>query len=166
METFSRLLHATAPAVRTTLGAIVASDSDEPNNYYDFNDSSYSRYLQEEESNTNATTTAGPTMLETTIDEMAGAGGTATTNATTVPPVVPTFAPTADPNGTDSLLEDVLEVPDPFNATAGLTDTEVIRTTCRIYGSIFLILFIVFLVVRKAFPGTYASYQYIALWQC
>lgn len=131
MDTFGRLLHG---AVGTVLGAVGADESiGDDNNYYHFVPDEYmhSRYLQEE---------------STAVDEMAGAG----TND------VSTFAPTADPNGTDTgLLATLDEVPDQFNATAGLTDTEVLRTTCKLYGSIFLALFVVFLVVRKAFPGTY-----------
>ena len=149
MDSFGRLLHG---AVGHILDAVVGEHGDEvinTDNYYSHESYHYSRYLQEE--STNTTTTAAPTMMGTTLDEMAGAGDS---NATTT--VMPTFAPTADPNATD-LLEDVLEVPDPFNATAGLTDTEVIRTTCKLYGSIFLILFLIFLVVRKAYPGAYTS---------
>ena len=146
MDSFGRLLHG---AVGHILDAVVGEHGGEAintDNYYSQESYHYSRYLQED------TTTAAPTMMVTTVaDEMAGAGDS---NATTT--VMPTFAPTADPNATD-LLEDVLEVPDPFNATAGLTDTEVIRTTCKLYGSIFLILFLIFLVVRKAFPGAYTS---------
>ena len=51
-----------------------------------------------------------------------------------------------------------------FTANEGLTDTEVIRTTCKLYGSIFLVLFIVFLVVRQAYPGVYnlkKTYQHL-----
>ena len=147
MDSFGRLLHG---AVGHILDAVVGEHGDEAinnNNYYSQESYHYSRYLQEE--STNTSTTAAPTMMGTTFDEMAGAGDS---NATTT--VMPTFAPTADPNATD-LLEDILEVPDPFNATAGLTDTEVIRTTCKLYGSIFLILFLIFLVVRKAYPGAY-----------
>ena len=137
MDTFGRLLHG---AVGTILGAVGADESTfgDDNKYYNFVPDEYmhSRYLQEE---------------STTLDEMAGAG----TNDTAA--VVPTFAPTADPNGTDAggFLDTLDEVPDQFNAMAGLTDTEVLRTTCKLYGSIFLALFVVFLVVRKAFPGTY-----------
>ena len=149
MDTFGRLLHG---AVGHILDVVVGEHGDEAintDNYYSQESYHYSRYLQEE--STNTTTTAAPTMMGTTLDEMAGAGdGNVTTTVT------PTLAPTADPNATD-LLEDVLEVPDPFNATAGLTDTEVIRTTCKLYGSIFLILFLIFLVVRKAYPGAYTS---------
>ena len=130
MDTFGRLLHG---AVGTVLYAVGADESiGDDNNYYHFVSDEYmhSRYLQEE---------------STAVDEMAGAG----TNDTAA--VV-----TADPNGTDTgLLANLDEVPDQFNATAGLTDTEVLRTTCKLYGSIFLALFVVFLVVRKAFPGTY-----------
>lgn len=131
MDTFGRLLHG---AVGTVLGAVGADESiGDDNNYYHFvPDDVYMhfRYLQEE---------------STTIDEMAGAGTSDTA-----------FAPTAAPNGTDTgILATLDEVPDQFNATAGLTDTEVLRTTCKLYGSIFLALFVVFLVVRKAFPGTY-----------
>ena len=153
MDTFGRLLHG---AVGTILGAVGADESiGNDNKYYPFvpDDSSYlnSRYLQEvvEES--------------ATVDEMAGAG----TNDTAA--AVPTFAPTADPNGTDTgLLANLDEVPDQFNATAGLTDTEVLRTTCKLYGSIFLALFVVFLVVRKAFPGTYyrSEHIYIYIYIC
>ena len=42
-----------------------------------------------------------------------------------------------------------------FTATEGLTDTEIIRTTCKLYGSVFLALFVVFLVVRQAYPSVY-----------
>ena len=134
MDTFGWMLHG---AVGTVLGAFGADESigdNKDNKYHHFvpDDSSYmhSRYLQEE---------------STTIDEMAGAGTSDTA-----------FAPTAAPNGTDTgILATLDEVPDQFNATAGLTDTEVLRTTCKLYGSIFLALFVVFLVVRKAFPGTY-----------
>ena len=149
MDTFGRLLHG---AVGTILGAVGADESiGDDNKYYPFvpDDSSYlnSRYLQEvvEES--------------ATVDETAGAG----TNDTAA--VVPTFAP----NGTDAgLLANLDEVPDQFNATAGLTDTEVLRTTCKLYGSIFLALFVVFLVVRKAFPGTYyrSEHIYIYIYAC
>ena len=138
MDTFGWMLHG---AVGTVLGAFGADESIGDNKYHHFvpDDSSYmhSRYLQEE---------------STTIDEMAGAG----TNDTAA--VVPTFAPTADPNGTDAGFLDTLdEVPDQFNATAGLTDTEVLRTTCKLYGSVFLVLFLIFLIVRKAYPGAYTS---------
>ena len=158
MDSFGRLLHG---AVGHILDAVVGEHGDEAisnHNYYSHDAYHLSRFLQEESAN--ATTTAAPTMMGTALDEMAGAGAGTGTNATTA---MPTLAPTADPNATD-LLEDVLEVPDPFNATAGLTDTEVIRTTCKLYGSIFLILFIVFLVVRKAFPGAYTHafvFQYL-----
>ena len=147
MDSFGRLLHG---AVGHILDAVVGEHGDEAinnnNNYYYSHESYHSRYLQEE------STTAAPTMVGTALDEMAGAGdGGADPNATAV---VPTLAPTADPNSTD-LLEDVLEAPDPFSATAGLTDTEVLRTTCKLYGSVFLVLFLIFLIVRKAYPGAY-----------
>ena len=150
MDSFGRLLHG---AVGHILDAVVGEQHGDEAinkiNYYSHDAHHYmdSRYLQEE------ATTAAPTMMGTTLDEMAGAGAG---NSTTEPLVVPTLAPTADPNATETeFLEDVLEVPDPFNATAGLTDTEVIRTTCKLYGSVFLILFVIFLVVRKAYPGVY-----------
>lgn len=36
-----------------------------------------------------------------------------------------------------------------FTETAALTDTEILRTTCKLYGSIFAILFFLFLLVRN-----------------
>ncbi len=39
-----------------------------------------------------------------------------------------------------------------FTETASLTDTEILRTTCKLYGSIFAILFILFLIVRNMKP--------------
>lgn len=35
------------------------------------------------------------------------------------------------------------------------TDTEIIKTTCKIYGSIFLVLFVIFLFVRRRYPRVY-----------
>ena len=54
-----------------------------------------------------------------------------------------------DSNGHDRLLQAN------FNETAGLTHTEILRTTCKVYGSLFLGLFVVFLFARSGFPGTY-----------
>jgi hypothetical protein len=39
-----------------------------------------------------------------------------------------------------------------FTETSSLTDTEILRTTCKLYGSIFAILFILFLIVRNMKP--------------
>ena len=39
-----------------------------------------------------------------------------------------------------------------FTETASLTDTEILRTTCKLYGSIFAILFVLFLIVRNVKP--------------
>eukprot|EP00562_Extubocellulus_spinifer_P004070 CAMPEP_0178517898 /NCGR_PEP_ID=MMETSP0696-20121128/25950_1 /TAXON_ID=265572 /ORGANISM="Extubocellulus spinifer, Strain CCMP396" /LENGTH=936 /DNA_ID=CAMNT_0020148387 /DNA_START=89 /DNA_END=2899 /DNA_ORIENTATION=- len=57
-----------------------------------------------------------------------------------------------------------LQAPTNFTETEGLTDTEIIRTTCKLYGSVFLALFVVFLIVRQAFPSVYnlkKSYEHL-----
>lgn len=38
---------------------------------------------------------------------------------------------------------------------AVLSSSEIIRTTCKVYGSIFLVLFVIFLVARQRHPGVY-----------
>ena len=42
-----------------------------------------------------------------------------------------------------------------FTETAALTDTEILRTTCKLYGSIFAILFFLFLLVRNMKPEVF-----------
>ena len=42
-----------------------------------------------------------------------------------------------------------------FTETTSLTDTEILRTTCKLYGSIFAILFILFLIVRNMKPEVF-----------
>ena len=39
--------------------------------------------------------------------------------------------------------------------TSNLTDTEIVKQTCRVYGSIFLVLFVLFLIVRPRYPRVY-----------
>lgn len=42
-----------------------------------------------------------------------------------------------------------------FTETAALTDTEILRTTCKLYGSIFAILFFLFLPARNMKPEVF-----------
>ena len=42
-----------------------------------------------------------------------------------------------------------------FTETASLTDTEILKTTCKLYGSIFAILFLLFLLVRNMKPEVF-----------
>ena len=57
-------------------------------------------------------------------------------------------------NGDGSVLEGVDHrlLQANFTETAGLTDTEILRTTCKLYGSIFAVLFVLFLLVRNMKP--------------
>ena len=53
-----------------------------------------------------------------------------------------------------------------FNATAGQTDAEILRTTCRLYGGLFAALFAAFLVLRALYPSAYnlkRSYTHLAV---
>lgn len=53
-----------------------------------------------------------------------------------------------------------------FNATSGQTDTEILRATCRLYGGLFLLLFLAFLVLRAVYPAAYnlkRSYAHLAV---
>jgi len=129
MDSFGRLLQGAVGIILDVVdGAVNKYDA---SSYYS-GDTYQDRYLQEESA---TGITPAPIMMPTAVDEMAGAG-----------------AGVEDGNSTD-LKDSLGEIPDQFAATEGLTDAEVLRTTCKLYGSIFLILFIIFLIFRKAFPG-------------
>jgi hypothetical protein len=50
------------------------------------------------------------------------------------------------------------------STTTNLTDTEIVKQTCKVYGSIFLMLFVLFLLVRPRYPKVYnIKKSYLAL---